>query len=121
MKNNFLSYDASVALRIIGFNKKCLAYFNNNKLVFVDQSNGKLNYIKNDSAFVAAPLISDVRDWFNKRNLIIDVQVSVGGYHVEVLEKYDDFLDSIYYSRIDAFGNYRDAFEQGIFEAIKKL
>ena len=87
MEQEFIPYKEAIALKDLGFNEPCMAYFVNKhpfeKALFRIRGNGDWVTVGNDSyekgsSFAAAPLYQQAFDWFYEKH----------GYHsyfVEVL------------------------------------
>lgn len=77
MNKLFVDYELSYDLKIVGFNKKCFAYYNDDKtLQFVNSHDLHENEWYET---VSAPVHQQVLDWFREEHNIF-IELSIGQY-----------------------------------------
>lgn len=98
MEKEFVTYNQALALKELGFDEPCIAFYdklkfsNNISLRFISQrvNNSIFNSIKNDGTLISAPLYQQAFRWFREKYNIdcyIDKN-SVGTYYCKI--RYDN-------------------------------
>jgi hypothetical protein len=69
MEKEFISYEQALSLKELGFDEKCLAWYNPKKFIFA----AELGFIKNSENWLllnqcAAPLRQQAFDWFREKH-----------------------------------------------------
>ena len=85
MKNEFVSYNQALALKELGFDEPCIAFYdklkfsNNTKLCFVSQrvNNSIFNSIKNDGTLISAPLYQQAFSFFREKHKLHSTITSI--------------------------------------------
>ena len=69
MDENFVTYNQALALKGIGFNEKCMAWYRNYgyNVLICDLSSIHPAYLSEDSSSVVAPLKQQVFKWFRDK------------------------------------------------------
>lgn len=101
MEKYFVTYEQALALKELGFNKKCFNLFDKNGSLMY-KPNGNIVMIKidnhNKTNFCSAPLKSQVFEWFRKNHLLgheINCPfVSYSGKNAEIINegRYEMFI-----------------------------
>lgn len=76
MEKHFANYNQSLALKELGFNEECLAYFNSKGILSTKSDEYELYLINNDkwiSPACSAPLKSQVFEWFRDKHQLFGV------------------------------------------------
>lgn len=127
MKEQFVTYEIALALKELGFDKQCLAYF---------RQDGTLKFILNPSMctntqlkgvnLLAAPLWQQAIDWFREEK---DIHVNITpsfNFELDIIDGYN--ISDIYNSKTetlymatneDDYDSYYKAREQAILKAIE--
>ena len=134
MKKQFATYKISSAIRELGFDEECIAWYNSSSEdslsmcdvfgLLVDKCSE--DFIKNsDGEYVTAPLWSQVIDWlllFNKGSLCIVIDETPYGHYGHYELKYYYTIKRYGYKVFESDVYYLDrnkAREQAILKAIK--
>ena len=93
MKEQFVTYEIALALKELGFDEECLAYFNNDKYHDLHHSCENVmegNFVINNYNELKAPLWQQVIDWFDNKNIIISIDINPGTlfYRVHLYKRY---------------------------------
>jgi hypothetical protein len=118
MKEEFCTYEISLKLKELGFDKDCLAFFNTDGKFFIGMKSTvdgippiKNSQIPEDWGIFTAPLWQQAIDWFREKcDIIIDVAKIYNGtdnYHFALNLKWEYFE-----------GTYPEAREAAILKAI---
>ena len=133
MKEQFVTYEIALALKELGFDEKCIAFY----YIFDDEEKFLISTISNtnsswDNGYISAPLWQQVIDWFReKHDIVIEIarqkyfDTYANSYAYEVVCKVyknkelegsvvirDNKNNHIFYS-------YEEAREQAILKAIE--
>lgn len=124
MKEQFATYEISLALKGLGFNEKCFGFYLPDKeLLSPVFHQNSYNYRVGAVSNVDAPLWQQAIDWLDsKKGLFIHINKSYTCYNYQVYKysKYDDCNELIIdESLIDL--DYDIARKQAILEALKTL
>jgi hypothetical protein len=112
MEKEFVTYEIALELKELGFNKRCFAYFNENKILNLNE-HPQAFYARNDSVeswctsiFASkkskknacqAPLWQQVMDWFEEK-----YQLNINLYKIG--DKYVYTISVPYHSEIEGYG-----------------
>lgn len=121
MKNQFVSYNTAIKLKEIGFNDLCIALYNREKALRINDAlnnpedrNKDFTYGNANNFKYPAPLFSQVIDWFRiKHDLILTISSwDDGKYHWTMkmvkgtvysistdcvnIGRFDDYYDCLY-------------------------
>ena len=131
MKEQFVTYKIALALKELGFDEECLAYFNNDKyrdLICTCENGMDGDFtVYHYSGDVNAPLWQQVIDWFDNKNIIIGIDINPGTlfYRVHLYKRYyhnpGRLVIRKYFlsGEFDNFISKEEAREQAILKAIE--
>ena len=83
MKNEFIPYEQSLALKVQGFDEPCLAWYEiGGSILRPNATKVTLDSIQtnSNSAMVSAPLYQQAFSWFRKYDLYHEIQVDTTTY-----------------------------------------
>jgi len=119
MKNEFIPYEQALALKELGFDEPCLAYYNiNDELTFtiIVSQNTNSFWLANPNNIISAPLYQQAFRWFREKYklvALIDIGMHEFSYKIFKNEKsitpFKDYLD------------YNGTYEEAELECLKKL
>ena len=116
MKKEFVTYEIALALKELGFNEKCLAYFEDKEL-----THGMLNSV-GKKRYLIAPLWQQVIDWFRiKYNWLIVVDVANSNEYYAAIREYDEIGAIISKIPYKIYSIYEEAREHAILKAIELI
>ena len=144
MKKQFVTYEIALKLKELGFDKKCLAWFAENKEIQIAPDVYKkwtskpltnLNIIKVFNIdCITAPLYQQVTDWFReKHNIHIEIELTDNTmqfyYQYCIVDSKnrechdEDMIDQAtrIYNYNERFNTYEEAREQAILKAIELI
>ncbi len=111
MEKEFIPYEQALALKELGFDEECFAYYSNEELVYSSHTNNYMQRFR-----YAAPLYQQAFKWFREKyNMFGLVE---GGYadgkNIFTYVIWNDFKD-------DWCNEYVSTYEEAEFECLKKL
>ena len=116
MEKEFVTYEIALALKELGFDEPCLAYFEDKELM-----HGMLNNL-GKRRYLVSPLWQQVIDWFRiKYNWLIVVDVANSNEYYAAIREYDEIGAIISKIPYKIYSIYEEAREQAILKAIKLI
>lgn len=138
MKEQFVNYDIALKLKELGFNKRCFAYYFENKVFHLGGRLGTIDDIVIDRKYVEdicqhkdsclAPLWQQVLEWFRKKhNIEASIQFDDNNIkyyyfiHTNIKDCYSNRICSLNNAKDRVFDTYEEARKAAILEAIKLI
>ena len=116
MEKEFVTYEIALALKELGFNEECLAYFEDKEL-----THGMLNSV-GKKRYLIAPLWQQVIDWFRiKYNWLIVVDVANSNEYYAAIREFDEDGTTISKIPYKIYSIYEEAREHAILKAIELI
>lgn len=124
MKEQFVTYDIALKLKVLGFDEECLARY----LVVTEweKPTGEIrlqisnNCTNTHNALFKAPLWQQVIDWFRiKYNWLIVVDVASSNEYYVAVREFDEYGTIISKIPYKTYSIYDEAREQAILKAIE--
>lgn len=123
MKNQFVTYQISTALKVLGFNDECIGFYENENRFLIKEDS--LSNSRTVNSYIAVPLWQQVIDWFRSKGIVIEPVLTETGksfYAKIIIYKKDEDGYITWYSKdqVDGHKNPYSSYEYAREVAINK-
>lgn len=129
-KEDFVTYEQALALKKLGFNERCLYYYNANEQIvanerdYQEEVSVKDLYISYNSEYTSynridAPTLAQAQKWFRQKGYSIEAMLCVNKTYRCDIFSIEDFRHVSF--KIMDMTSYEEALSAGITECLKLL